>query len=221
MNYIRHIILMTALFLTVAVQGQNKELDKLVQAVASLRQPDAAKQKAAYQTVSKTLEGDKEWTPMDELVADVKLNECRPTDKTVSWFRLNTMLNTIMQKRQGLNTSRGDFLNGEDPNFNFSLIEKSVKPQKSVSYTMKGRQGTQEFVVMPFDISGTASLNVDIYRQVNGKWSKMTSDKQLRNGNIYLTLKEKVTKETQLKLQIDNKGTAGMAVVIINHNTRK
>ena len=206
---------------TQTVQGQNKELDKLVQAVASLRQPDAARQKAVYQTVAQALEKDKEWTPMDEIVADVRLNECRPTDKNMGWFRLNTILNTIMQKRNGLSTSRGDFLNGEDPNFNYSLIEKSVKAGKSVSYTMKGRQGSQEFVVMPFDVNGTGSLNVDIYRQTKGKWTKMACEKQVRNGNIYLTIKEKVTSDTQLKLQIDNKGTTGMALVIINHNTRK
>jgi hypothetical protein len=49
----------------------------------------------------------------------------------------------------------------------------------------------------------------------------MACEKQVRNGNIYLTIKEKVTSDTQLKLQIDNKGTTGMALVIINHNTRK
>ena len=74
---------------------------------------------------------------------------------------------------------------------------------------------------MPFDINGTGSLNVDIYRQTKGKWTKMACEKQVRNGNIYLTIKEKVTSDTQLKLQIDNKGTTGMALVIINHNTRK
>ena len=197
----------------------DKELESLISAVTSLRQADAGKQKTAYQVVTQTLTADQHWTPMDEL-RDRNNNECRVTDKTMSWFKLNSILNTITMKRNGLNTSRGDFLNGEDPHFSYSLIEKSVKAGKTVSYDMKGREGSQDFVVVPYDTQ-KAKLDVVLYKKAGNKKTQLAKGSKGSDGHIYVQVKTKVKADDVLTLEISNRGTANAAMVILNHNKRK
>lgn len=204
---------------TTAQVKVDKELESLISAVTSLRQTETSKQKTAYQVVTQTLTADKLWTPMDEL-RDRNNNECRVTDKSMSWFKLNSILNTITMKRSGLNTSRGDFLNGEDPHFSYSLIEKSVKAGKTVSYDMKGREGSQDFVVVPYDAQN-AKLDVVLYKKDGNKKTTLAKGSKGSDGLIYVQVKSKVKADDVLTLEINNRSTTNVAMVILNHNKRK
>ena len=192
----------------------DQEMRRLMEVVASLRSSDKTQQKLAWKKAAETLSSDKAWTIMDEIVPDLD-NECRLTDRTINWFSINRMLSQHM-KYDDIK-SRGDFLNGEDPNFNYSLIERSVRPKRTVNYDLKSREGKQIFIIMPFN-QAMASLDVSIHRF--GKI--LAKGKKGNDGNIYLVIPEsqKVKKEEVLTLRVKNKSAKGMAFVIINHNTR-
>ena len=212
MNRILAIIVLTLCMQNVQCQTEvDKEMQRLMEVVTSLRVSDKARQKVAWEKASETLSGDKAWTIMDEIVPDMQ-NECRLTDHTISWFSLNR----ILSQHVGYDDikSRGDFLNGEDVNFNYSLIERSVKPKKTVNYDLKSREGKQIFVIIPFDPT-IAKLEVSIYRtgKILGKGKKGN------DGNIYLVIPEsqKIMKEDVLTLRVKNASAKGSAFVIINH----
>lgn len=216
----KNISLAIVLFMMVLpMKAQNikdKHLQQLVSWVTSLRETDESKQRIAYNEVKNKLASDKEWTPMDELV-DENRGECRPTNRNMAWFRLNTLL--VQAPGQSGNHSmvtKGDFLNGEDPRFNYSLIEKGIQKGKTVRYTMKGREGAQMFVIVPRDASMVSKISATLKfgnSSVSGKPDK--------SGNIVLEVKDKLKRDDRITLEITNGTTADMAVVILNHNTRK
>ena len=142
-------------------------------------------------------------------------NECRITDRSLQWFALNRMLSRQMGYE--VNQVRGDFNNGEDPDFNYSLIERSVKANATVSYELKSREGEQIFVVIPYDAQA-ASLETALYRGDTLLAQGIRHD----DGNIYLIADRDshVVMNDVLKLVITNKSSANTAIVIINHNTR-
>ena len=220
MNMARLYILFLLLMGVSTLNAQeDTELKNLMAIVESLRQTDVSKQKTAYGHALQRMKQDKAWTPMDELVnKGARGRECRPTDRNLRWFKLNNLLNTIMQQRQGLNTSRGDMLNGADPNFNYSLLEKGVKGESKVTYELTGRQGKQLFVLMTFNKEDAANLSVSLK---DDKGKSLATGKREKDGNVYLRVSRKVEARQKLTLDIQNKGKASVAVVIINHNTRK
>ena len=140
-----------ALFFTASAQNASldAELGKLVDLVKRLRTPSEAQQKKAYDAAIRPLADDTKWTPMNEL-RDKNGAECRPADKTVRRFRLNTLLNNAERRRNGLSASTDNFLNGQDEAYNYSLYEKSIKAGdrllwkgKSIGTTTRQGDGTQ------------------------------------------------------------------------------
>jgi hypothetical protein len=196
-----------------AQETVDKEMRQLMDVVASLRQSDQQQKKAKWNEALATLSKDKKWTIMDEITSHAE--ECRLTDKSVTWFSLNR----ILTRSLGLETNkaRGEFNNGEDKNYNYSLIERSVKAGKTVSYQLKSREGRQVFVVMPYD-AATAKLAVEVQRG-----GKSLAKGVLKDGNIQVVVPESkgVKASDVLTLQIKNTGSQNTAMVILNHNTRK
>ena len=208
----RLFIILAALFLSLnmTAQTQDEEMQNLINIVGSLR---GTRDKAAWDNVKDALSKDKQWTIMDELRQNP--NECKITDRTVQWFSINRMLSQNM----GYETSRarGDFNSGEDPNFNYSLIERSVKAGTTVSYEMRFRQGKQEFVVMPYETEGV-NMTMEAYRGEE----LLATGKTASDGNIYLTIgtDKNLQSDDTLTIVVTNNGDKNMAFVIINHNTR-
>ena len=200
----------------VAQDAVDQEMQRLIGQVASLRKTNAKQQKAAWEKASAAFANDKAWTIMDEITPDIN-NECRLTDKTVRWFALNRMLTRHMGYEE--TKVRGEFNNGEDPNFNYSLIECSVKAKATVSYDLKSREGKQVFVIMPFETAASAKMEVTV--KCKGKGWQATGNRHA-DGNIYVMIpaSQKVTARDVLTLSIKNNGSKNMAFVILNHNTR-
>ncbi|MBR0118428.1 MAG: hypothetical protein IJM04_14300 [Prevotella sp.] len=202
--------------LVMPMKAQDKHLQQLVSMVTSLRRPSESQQRAAYNELKIKLAADKEWTPMDELV-DEGNGECRPTKK-MNWFRLNTLLMQAPGQSGNLSmVTKGDFLNGEDPRFNYSLIEKGIRQGATVRYTMKGREGAQTFVIVPYDAKAASKIKATITKDgdvIHGK---------VENGNIVLKVDRKynLKSKDRITLEIKNDSGKDMAVVILNHNTRK
>lgn len=206
------LIIGLSMFGPLCAQMVDKEMQRLIDIVASLRLTDRQQQKAAWNKAAAALGSDKAWTPMDEIVPDVS-NECRLTDRTMHWFSINRLLS--QQAGYEDTKVRGEFNNGEDPNFNYSLIERSVKAKATVNYSLQSREGRQLFVIMPFDTSQNA-LEAELLR----KGQRLAQGKQKQDGNIYIDIQTPVQKSDVLTLRVKNKGKSNQAFVIINHNTR-
>lgn len=186
----------------------DKELKNFVDAVVSLRQSDKVN------SVITVLRNNNQWTLMDEL-KDQDNAECIPTKK-MKRFSLEPLINEVLTERYGKNISRGDFLNGEDPRFDYSLIEKGIKAKKKVRYTFQGRVGKQDFVIIPYDPMSVLSI----------KFSKGTSplkavQQKSKDGCIYLHIDAKLKSIDKITLEIENKSNNNVAIAILNHNTRK
>lgn len=207
------ILLITGASLT-AQNGIDKETQHLIDLVTTIREAAPEQREKAWKETETALSSDKAWTIMDEIVPHK--SECRLTDRSVQWFSLNR----ILSQKSGYETNqvRGDFNNGENPDFNYSLIERSIKAGLTAEYDLKSREGEQCFVIVPFDPDAT-TLEAEISR--NGV--SLAKGVQQKDGNIYVSIgkDQNVKPKDLLHLTITNKGSQSMTYVLINHNGRK
>ncbi|MBR3709712.1 MAG: hypothetical protein IKM99_01970 [Bacteroidales bacterium] len=212
-------ILLCIILLTIgaslsAQNGIDKETQHLIDLVTTIREAAPEQREKAWKEAETALSSDKAWTIMDEIMPHK--NECRLTDRSVQWFSLNR----ILSQKSGYETNqvRGDFNNGENPDFNYSLIERSIKAGLTTEYDLKSREGKQTFVIVPFDPDAT-TLEAEVSR--NG--ISLAKGVRQKDGNIYITIApdQNVKPKDVLHLTIRNKGSQSMTYVLINHNGRK
>lgn len=212
-------ILLCIILLTIgaslsAQNGIDKETQHLIDLVTIIREAAPEQREKAWKETETALSSDKAWTIMDEIMPHK--NECRLTDRSVQWFSLNR----ILSQKSGYETNqvRGDFNNGENPDFNYSLIERSIKAGLTTEYDLKSREGKQTFVIVPFDPDAT-TLEAEVSR--NG--ISLAKGVRQKDGNIYITIApdQNVKPKDVLHLTIRNKGSQSMTYVLINHNGRK
>jgi hypothetical protein len=195
--------------------AQDSQLQQLVEIVSGLRTSTGTKDEAAFKGAADKFRNITWWTPMDELI-DNNGNECAVFDRSLSRFRLNTLLFDIEQSRKGLSTTRGAGTDGRSKAYDYSLYEKSVKPGKTVSYTLTGREGRQTFIVLPYNPA--AKLDVTLLRGTEKLGEGKTDP---TSGQIVLQSTATLKADDQLTLEIRNRESKGVAMVILNHNTRK
>lgn len=196
-----------------AQTGVDAETRQLINLAVSIRQAAPEQREQAWKDASAALSADKSWTIMDEIVPHQ--NECRLSDRTVQWFSINR----ILSQKSGYETNqvRGDFNNGENPDFDYSLIERSLKAGLTAEYDLKSREGEQVFVLVPFDPN--ASLEAEVSR--NGV--SLAKGVRQKDGNVYVSIPkdQNVKPKDVLHLTVSNKGSQNMTYVLINHNGRK
>lgn len=162
--------------------------------------------------VSREFLYDMSWTLMDEIDIDRKA-ECTVKDQ-VSMFGLNDMGYRIAKRQGGVTNMGGRFRNGQDERYQYSFIEITIKKGMSVNYEITGRQGLQQFAVLPY--TNTASFTVSV------KKSGMPFGKSMmKDGVCYVQLNWKVAKSDKFLLSIHNGTGKNMAFVIVNHNPGK
>lgn len=207
MKKIYFIIMMSLLIVgpALAQRENDRELKKLMDAVSTLRQKDETKWNRALQT----FKNDSLWTSLDEIQSD---NEYMLIGD--DHFKLNAILNECLfyDKRM----VRGDFLNGNDPHYNYSLTERGIKKGNMVSYEMSYREGKQTFIIMPYKKTDS-KIEVQAYHN-DKSVGEIHTDK---DGDIHLSINDNVKLSDMLRLVIINHSNENMPVVIINHNTRK
>lgn len=199
------LIISTAMLGTAFAQDNtDAELKKLMNTVATLRNANSKTWDKAFDYFGK----DKLWTMMDE--AERHDNECWLVGD--NQFKLNAILSKHNNYDKKMTT--GDFLNGNDPNFSYSLIERGVKKNSTVSYELSYREGRQTFVVMPYEKGSP----IEVKATRNGK--VVGSTRTDADGNVILCIDDNIKMNDKLCISITNKGDSDMAIVIINHNTR-
>ena len=204
------IILGTSLF---AQNSIDQETQHLIGIVSAIRQAAPAQREKAWNDAAAAFSKDKKWTIMDEIVPHQ--NECRLTDRSVQWFSINRILS--QQSGYETNQVRGDFNNGENPDFNYSLIERSIKAGETASYDLKSREGEQAFVLVPFD------TQTQLEAEVTRGGTTLAKGTKKADGNVYIEIgKDKNVKASDvLNLVVTNKSDKSCAYVLINHNVRQ
>ena len=207
MKRIYFIIMMSLLVVSPALaQKENdQELRKLMDVVSTLRQQDETKWNNALQK----FKNDTHWTSLDEIQSD---NEYMLIGD--DHFKLNVIINECLGYNKQM--VRGDFLNGNDPNYDYSLTERGIRKGRQVSYEMSYREGRQTFIVMPYKKTDD---KIEVQAYLNDK--PVGETRTDKDGNIHLSINEKVKLSDTLRLVIINHSDENMPVVIINHNTRK
>lgn len=162
--------------------------------------------------VSREFLYDMSWTLMDEIDIDRK-GECTMKDQ-VKMFGVNDMGYRIAKRQGGVANMGGRYRNGQDERYQYSFIEIPVKKGMSVNYEITGRQGLQQFAVLPY--TNTASFTVSV------KKGGMPFGKSvMKNGVCYVRLDKKVAKSDKFSLSIHNNTGKNMAFVIVNYNPGK
>lgn len=188
-----------------SLKAQNDELNKLTDIVKSLQTGG----EKAYNDAIATLAADKFWTPMDELGIDRNV-ECRASER-VPGFRLNSVL-TNAESKERYQTSTGNYLNGADIRYNYSLFEKTLKADKSATFSLPQRWGEQVIIIIPFN----ANAKISAKARGGDKDFTMTP-----SGNGSLKLTGAVVKGLTLDLTITNESGENISYVILNYNSRK
>ena len=202
------ILFLNILMLTTAIAQQvtDKELQKLMSTVGSMRHANQTTWKADSTLLSR----DSLWTALDE--AEHHQYEYWPIGN--DYFKLNK----IHVDNSGHNKKMlpGEMLNGNDEHYNYSMTERGIKAGRTVSYELTHRVGRQTFVVMPYR-KGSTDLEVKMFRNERNI-GRPTRD---ADGNIIVNIAENIQDDDVLRIDITNQGSKNMPVVIINHNTRK
>ena len=188
-----------------SLKAQNDELNKLTDIVKSLQTGG----EKAYKDAIISLAADKLWTPMDELGNDRNV-ECRASER-VPGFRLNSAL-TNAESKERYQTTTGNHLNGADIRYNYSLFEKTLKAEKSATFSLPQRWGEQVIIIIPFNPQSK------IEATANGGDKDFISTP---SGNGSLKLTGTVDKGKPLNLTITNKSGENISYVILNYNSRK
>lgn len=201
-KYILLLLLAASVF---SLKAQNDELNKLTDIVKSLQTGG----EKAYKDAINTLAADKLWTPMDELGIDRNV-ECRASER-VPGFRLNSAL-TNAENKERYQTTTGNYLNGADIRYNYSLFEKTLKTDKTATFSLPQRWGEQVIIIIPFN----PQSKIEVTANGGDKNFLATS-----GGNGSLKLTGTVVKGKSLNLTVTNKSGENISYVILNYNSRK
>ena len=145
-------------------------------------------------------------TLMDELKRDEK-HEFRGND--AHKFMMNQVVTYIYSRQNTGMTSRGEYFNSTEKDIYYSSIEKNVKKEETVTYTLKGHIGIQEFVFISFN------PRTKFTARVNEKEATPKGD------GIQVLRLDKVSIDDIITLSISNESKYNESFVILNHNPQK
>ena len=149
---------------------------------------------------------------MGEIATDRK-GECTVNDP-VSTFGFNDMGFRIAKYHGGVTNMGGRFRNGQDRRYHYSLIEVTAKRGATIGYDITGREGAQQFAIVPYD----ANAPYDATLTLQGSPCAKATVKQ---GVCYLTMTQPVKPTDVLHLTIHNRGAQHKAFIIVNYNPWK
>lgn len=126
-------------------------------------------------------------------------------------FKLNQVVTHVYSRQNTGMVTKGDYFNSSEKDICYSAIEKTVKKNSTVTYTLTGHVGVQEFVFMSYE------PNSKFFVKVNGKQAMPVSNQK---GVLTLIL-PKVKKEDKIIFSITNSSASNESYVILNNNPQK
>lgn len=205
-------LLLMALFVSLLLPNtlaaqiySEKDMTRIMSYIIDLRDISADEQVLARMRV------DEKWTLMNELEEDYE-GQC-PLREKMGRFGINDLAMRIEEERNGFFKSAGVFCDGTDPRFNYSFVEKSVKPGKIVTYSIPGRSGRQLFIIIPF--VENSALEIIFHHNDESIIAKRED-----SGNYRAEME--VSKGHPLSFSITNCSTdTPVSFVILNYNEHK
>ena len=209
----KKVLLIMVLVLLTGISGNAQEdfhLKKLAEGLEYIR-----KTKSQGEILNKTVldwsaSGCPKITLMDEIKRDPN-NEYK--GRGANKFKINQIVTHVYNRQNAKMVSKGDYFNSTEKEVYYSAIEKTIKKKCTVTYTLTGHVGIQDFVFMSFNPK--TEFNVVI--SINEK--KVCNEKS-KNGYLYLNC-DKVKKEDRIVFSIVNESDVNESFVILNHNPQK
>lgn len=160
--------------------------------------------------VTKAMQEDLQWTMMDELMTS---DNTRKTADKVLQFGMNDIALQLLWKRRGVANAGGNFRDGRDKRFRYSLIEITIKSGGTVNYQFEERQGEQVLAVVPYEKDERYSAYVT-YKQ------KKSDEIFIKDGVSYLHLKRGLKKGETFMLTLKNESGRNASFILINYNSQ-
>lgn len=187
-------------------------LKQLAKQVEDLRVPSANKTARNNAVLALSAAGKPKITLMDDAKPHANEHRARGCSK----FLFNKVV-TYVHERQNLTmVSRSDYFNSNELGVKYSAIEKSIVKGKTVSYTLTGHSGAQEFVFISFNPRTQFEVRA-------GKAGAAPIAVRAQGGKACVALGN-VSKTDQITFSITSAQTNGEAYdsfVILNHNPQQ
>lgn len=209
----RGILLLATIGLLTSISTSAQDdvhLKKLTEGVLQLRNAKSSSDALNKAVIDWSKSGSPKITLMDEINKDPN-NEFRGNG--ANKFKMNQVVTHVYNRQNTGMVSKGDYFNSTEKDVFYSAIEKTIKKNCTVTYTLTRHIGVQEFVFISFNPKTEFYANVT----VNGK---AVESQKSEKGVISLKL-PKVKKEDKIVLTIANKSGSNESFVILNHNPQK
>lgn len=205
-------VILTMVFgLLICLKGFGQEdshLKRLTDGLLQLRKSKSANDVLNKLVINWSVADLPKITLMDEIKRD-PVNEYRGSG--ANKFRMNQLVTYIYSRQNTEMVSKGDYFNSTEKDIYYSAIEKNVKKGATVTYTLTGHEGEQEFVFIAYAPNTRYSV------KVNGVDAKAITGK---NGVKCLTLRN-VRQHDSITFSITNNSNHNESFVILNHNPQK
>ena len=183
-------------------------LKKMTDDVVQLRKAKSSQEALNKTVISWSASGNPKITLMDEIKRDED-NEFRSIGSNK--FKMNQIVTYVYDRQNTGLVSKGDYFHSNEQDIYYSAIEKNVKKGCTVSYTIKGHVGEQEFVFLSYNPKAKFSAIV------NGNPAKPVIGK---SGVRWVKL-PKIRKGEKISFSITNESDSNESFVILNHNPQK
>ena len=143
---------------------------------------------------------------------EIKLDPGEYRGKDVFKFKMNQVVYHVHSRQNTNMVSKGDYFNSNEKNVHYSAIEKTEKRGHTVTYTITGHAGKQEFVFVAFNPKAELDVSVNNVRA-----------KSLGDGVWVIDLNHVKAHDTiTLSVSLSAKASAKYeSFVILNHNPQK
>lgn len=191
----------------VSSQAQSDSyLKQLTEGVVEIRKAKSSKEKL-NRTVAQWSATDRpKITLMDEMDNDME-HEFRGNG--TNKFQMNKVVAFVYGNQNIGMVSKGDYFNSTEKDVFYSAIEKTVKKKQTVTYTLTGHVGIQEFVFVSYN------PKTEFTATVNG-------EKAIPIGEGVQCLKiGRVGEHDEIVFSIKNESSSNESFVILNHNPQQ
>ena len=183
-------IVFAGLLTSVSTYAQNDaHLKKLTDGVRQIRKSKSSKEALNTIVFQWSEKGSPKLTLMDNLKRD-ESHEYK--GKNANKFKVNQVVTYVYSRQNVGMVSKGDFFNSTEKDIYYSAIEKNVKKGETVTYTLTGHIGIQEFVFISYN------PNTKFTAKVNGREATSNGD------GVQVLMLGKVKAQDSITLSISN-----------------
>lgn len=184
---------------------EDAQLKKLTERVVQLQKAKASNSALNKAVIDLSASGCPKITLMDE----IKKNDNEYRGDGANKFKMNQVVTYVYSRQNTGMVSKGDYFHSTEKDVYYSSIEKTVKKGCTVTYTLTGHVGGQEFVFVSF------SPNSDYTAKVNGQTATV------KGGGVQHIKIGKVKKEDTITFSITNNSSGNESFVVLNYNPQK